>query len=91
MLLLHLPCRKQVLITHHLPTYKSVSEEYLREVTNCYYVCDIEDQLSKFDLVVHGHTHHSKDYYINETRLICNPYGYLHQNKLFNFNKVIEI
>lgn len=82
---------KQVLVTHHLPTYKLVSEQYIREVTNCYYVCDIEDQLYKFDLVISGHSHTSVDLYIDQTRLVRNPYGYLQENKQFEFNKVIEI
>jgi Icc-related predicted phosphoesterase len=41
----------------------------------------------------HGHTHESADYMIGQTRLVCNPYGYVdaETNKNFDPSKTIEI
>lgn len=68
-----------VILSHYLPSDKSVSPKFKGDPTNCFYVCDmemlIEDQ--KPAVWCHGHTHSSMDYKINDTRVLCNPFGYL--------------
>jgi predicted phosphodiesterase len=84
-----------VVMTHHSPgniqrsRYGSGSMEYL-------YFAEIEKLVgdaNKAKLWVHGHTHQNLDFMINETRVVCNPYGYWgHEvNKEFNRNIVLEV
>jgi hypothetical protein len=44
-------------------------------------------------LWVHGHTHDSLDYRIGDTRIICNPFGYLHheENPKFQRDLVVDM
>lgn len=69
-----------VVVTHHLPSYASVSEMYKNsELTPAYatelleqnyWVCDI-------DYWIHGHTHTACDYETDcGIRVLCNPKGY---------------
>ena len=71
--------KKQVWMTHHAPSSKSVSEKYkhLLHENFCFY-SDLEYLIKdKRPLVwIHGHVHHKCDYVIGNTRIICNPLGY---------------
>jgi hypothetical protein len=74
---------KTVVMTHHLPSRRLVSERFLtRDGTdgaNGGFVGDC-DLLLAFDqhpdLWVHGHTHDTFDTKLWETHIICNPAGY---------------
>jgi Icc-related predicted phosphoesterase len=73
------PNSKNVVITHHAPSTKSIPEKYLDDANlNGGYITDLEEEIinSNIDLWIHGHTHESFDYDIGNTRIICNPYGY---------------
>ena len=81
-------------ITHHLPSYKSVHPRYEGDPLNRFFVSDMEDIIEerKPALWIHGHTHESCDYTIGITRVVCNPYGYPHErNPNFDPALVIEI
>lgn len=67
-----------VVITHHLPTRRSVSDRYVNDPLNCYFVGNVEDIVRDGGARywVHGHTHESCDYMFGRTRVICNPFGY---------------
>lgn len=67
-----------VVVTHHSPgsVYKS---EYVDDILNYAYFADLENMIGYHDIATcwfHGHTHRSADYKINNTRVVCNPYGY---------------
>lgn len=85
-----LTSRKNVLISHYLPTYESVSDKYKQRESqhalNGAYVCDIENilQYSNLDLIIHGHTHDSKSYDFCGIPVICNPRGYKDKNMCNN-------
>jgi Icc-related predicted phosphoesterase len=70
--------KDDIVITHHMPAWKSVPPRYTNSELNRFFVCDVEyiilDRQPK--VWVHGHTHSSCDYMINKTRVICNPFGY---------------
>jgi len=70
--------RGDFVITHHLPSWKSVDYQYKDSTINCYYVCNIEDAAFKRKPRIwqHGHSHTSKNYTINKTSVICNPLDY---------------
>ena len=84
-----------VLVCHHLPSFKSVAPQYVGDPLNVFFVCDIEPLIAerKPQLVLHGHTHGSCDYKIGETRVVCNPYGYqgYEINKSFVEKLVIDV
>ncbi len=83
------------LITHHLPSYKSIDPKYYSyKILNHAFYSNL-DYLSEYiHYFFHGHTHSSCDYKINKinnSRVICNPKGYYNENKLYNDNLIINI
>lgn len=84
-----------IVITHHLPSQKSVHPKYEGSPINCFFVCDIEELIKQRNpkVWIHGHTHESCDYVVNTTQVICNPFGYagLEENVLFNPAFIIDI
>lgn len=88
---------KTVVITHHSPGSpirrgtRSMSDRSVYA-----YYADIEQCIGHHDkahLWVHGHTHTNFDYMINNTRVVCNPYGYhnYHTNGRFDKDLILEI
>lgn len=67
-----------VVVTHHLPSHRSVHPKYAGNAMNAFFVCDVESLIRarKPMLWIHGHTHESCDYAIASTRVMCNPYGF---------------
>lgn len=67
-----------VVMTHHLPSYRSVHERYKGSELNPFFVCPVDSLIEERRpaLWVHGHTHEQMDYQLGETRVVCNPFGY---------------
>jgi Icc-related predicted phosphoesterase len=67
-----------VVITHHAPSTKSVKEKYQNDLVSAAYASNLESFIlrTKPDLWIHGHIHEGFDYFIGETRVVCNPKGY---------------
>jgi len=86
---------KTVVITHHLPSKLSVSEQYKNDPLTPCFASELDELFGKMDLWIHGHTHDSFDYMANGTRVICNPRGYVTnrgaENLAFNPGLVVEI
>ncbi len=86
---------KVVVFTHHGPSYHSVAGIYTRDLLNGCYVSDLEEEIlaTNPDYWIHGHTHHSFDYNIGNTRVLVNPRGYYHCeiNPIFNQDAYIEL
>lgn len=62
-----------VVISHHAPYPQSVHPQYHNHPCNPYY----HSNLTYYpQLWLHGHVHHSLDYYHHNTRVVCNPLGY---------------
>lgn len=82
-----------VVVTHHLPSYKSVNEKYKGDQLNRFFVCDMENLVLKKQpkIWIHGHSHDSCEYMIGNTRIICNPKGYPQERNNFDCNLIIEI
>ncbi len=84
-----------VIITHHAPSERSVSLEYLHDKLNDAYFTNLDDWIleRKPSLMIHGHMHASVDYMIGDTRVFSNPLGILGHdpNKAFKPTYVIEI
>jgi hypothetical protein len=71
-----------VVVSHHLPAAACVVPQYAGSPLNAYFVADFEDLLPFAGLWVHGHTHFQVDTIVDDTRILCNPRGYPHENPL---------
>lgn len=72
---------KYVVVGHHAPSRRSTHEMYAHDtVMNGGYSSDMDEFIEErpqIKLWTHGHTHHPFDYMIGETRVVCNPRGYV--------------
>lgn len=83
-----------VVVTHHSPSPRSISEHYSGDPLNAAFHSNLDALIEKYQpaLWVHGHTHDSCDYQIGRTRVICNPKGYGMENwDRFDPALVVEI
>lgn len=72
---------KPVVVTHQAPHRLSVSPRFARSPLNPAYVSNLpESLLTRAKTWIHGHTHSSADYVVNngdgQTRVVCNARGY---------------
>lgn len=91
-----LPSKKRVVVTHHLPSVLSIDNDYRTSDMNPAYASNLEELMyaeSAPVLWIHGHTHRSKDYVVGNTRVVCNPRGYVpHEpNRAFVGDLVVTI
>ena len=72
---------KYVVVGHHSPSRLSTHEMYKHDtIMNGGYSSDLDEFIKdhpQIRLWTHGHTHHPFDYVIGETRIVCNPRGYV--------------
>ena len=83
-----------IVITHHLPSFRSVAPAYLTDRGNIFFVSPMDELIERKRprLWIHGHTHFPMDYYMpGGTRVICNPRGYLNELNGFDPNKTVEV
>lgn len=87
--------QKVIVITHHLPSFFLISEKYANDPYNQWFASDMDSVLETFSthipLWIYGHTHVGSDRFIHDTRLVCNPLGYVGENRYPNFEKNICI
>lgn len=87
-----------VVVTHHLPSFQSVAEEFKNSKLSACFASKLDYLMdgTKAQLWVHGHTHSNFDYSLNGIRVICNPRGYVtvaygHENAEFNPDLLVEV
>lgn len=84
-----------VVLTHHLPSPRSIDGRYADTAINACYASDLDELVagSGAALWVHGHTHASADYLIGGTRILCNPRGYTPHdlNPSFDPDLIVEV
>ena len=86
-----------MVITHHAPSRKSIHPRFADSLMNACFVSDAERLIdgSRAHLWIHGHTHDSFDYFVNGTRVLCNPRGYVvddkAENPAFDPGLVVEV
>ncbi len=82
-----------VAILHHAPHWGSAHPRYQSDAMTGAFVSDLKELIltTQPDLIVHGHVHHSFDYRVGKTRIVCNPHGYGNENFAFDGALVVEI
>jgi len=83
-----------VVVTHHSPGNALKRKGHRGDRSDTAYFADLEHMIghhNKAKLWVHGHTHRNWDYMINETRVVCNPYGYHGKSTNGGFDKDLII
>lgn len=79
--------KKIVIVTHHAPSLKSISEEYKNDLLSAAFASNLEylfERYPNIKLWCHGHVHNSVDYKLGNARVIANPLGYGNENKNFD-------
>ncbi|MDP2228362.1 MAG: metallophosphoesterase [Moraxellaceae bacterium] len=87
-------CEKNIVITHHAPSLRSVFEMYREDMTSAAYASNLEGFITELkpDFWFHGHTHSSNDYEIGNCRVVCNPRGYKgEENYAFQAAGIVEL
>lgn len=86
---------KKVVITHHLPSFKSVPDRYQGSMFNCIFASHSDylmmDEESAPEVWIHGHTHDSMDYINGHTRVVCNPRGHNGRDRNPSYNNALII
>lgn len=87
---------KTVVVTHHLPSARSVAERYRASLTSACFASNLDELMGASALWIHGHTHDSFDYVLHGTRVVCNPRGYCRnpekpENLEFDPGLVVEV
>jgi predicted phosphodiesterase len=77
-----LPADAQVVVCgHHSPSKRSTHPRYQHDtLMNGGYSSDLDQYIEKNPRIVlwtHGHTHEPFDYQVGQTRILCNPRGYI--------------
>ena len=65
-----------VVVTHHAPHPRSLPQYWANDPASAAYASNLQDLFGRMSLWVHGHVHHSCDYALDGTRVVCNPRGY---------------
>lgn len=75
------PDQKFVVVGHHAPSRMSTHQRYANDtIMNGGYSSNMDEFIQdhpQIKLWTHGHTHHPFDYVIGQTRVVCNPRGYV--------------
>ncbi|AYB31936.1 metallophosphoesterase [Chryseolinea soli] len=85
---------KNVVITHHAPSIKSIPEKLKDNILSSAYASDLESVILKYQprYWIHGHIHTPANYQVGNTTVLCNPHGYINEPyNGFDKNMIIEI
>lgn len=82
-----------VVVTHHAPHPRSVHPRYADDPLTPAFASDLSGIIEERqpDLWIHGHMHHSSDYRVGRTRVLCNPRGYCGENRDFDPSLIVEV
>jgi len=80
---------KNVVISHHVPTYKNYPEKYKDSIINEAFAVELFDLIESTapDYWIYGHTHvNTHDFEIGKTRLLTNQLGYVKYGEQLGFS-----
>lgn len=86
---------RSIVVTHHLPTDRSISEKFKGKKANAIFASNLDTLIEQYQpaLWIHGHSHHAVDYHIGRTRIVSNPRGYVQKEPDTGFDprKIITL
>jgi Icc-related predicted phosphoesterase len=81
-----------IVVGHHAPSGQSVAEWFKGDtVMNGAFRSDLEEFIQdrpQIKVWFHGHMHNNSNYWVGETRVVCNPRGYIGHESIANFFKL---
>jgi Icc-related predicted phosphoesterase len=85
-----------IVVTHHVPSYVCVPERYRSDDLNRFFVSPWAERIiyeQQPAAWLFGHTHACVDGIIEDTRMVCNPFGYAGRDEVAGFDPglVIEL
>lgn len=90
-----------IVVTHHAPHPRSLRSPLCIDDSDASFASDLSHliEITEPAVWIHGHVHNSSDYYVEATRVVCNPRGYVVvnsngmrvENRGFEPQKVVEI
>ena len=81
-----------VVVTHYLPSFKSVHTIYVNSQSNGAFASNCERLMYDHDIAYwfHGHTHQSAKYEVEGCQVLANPFGYGNKENL-TFNPTFRV
>ena len=88
--------RKQIVVSHHVPTALCMADEFKDSRINGAFVAELHDFIfdNQIDYWIYGHSHRNMpEIDINGTKMLCNQLGYVRygEHVTFNHQAVITI
>ncbi|MBB4349437.1 metallophosphoesterase [Aliirhizobium cellulosilyticum] len=82
-----------VVLTHHAPSPRSLSPQFIGHITNAAFASDLRELIHTWrpQFWIHGHIHHFSDYLEGDTRVLCNPRGYHREVDVVGFRPGLVI
>ena len=80
-----------IMVGHHCPSESSVADMYKGNLLNAAFRSKLDDFIEARPQIkywLHGHTHHNFNYWIGETRVVCNPRGYIGHEPMADWFKL---
>ena len=78
--------KKIVMMTHHLPSFKLIGDEYALSDFNCFYASNCDKYfVEPIKAWIYGHTHTPNQTIINNIKFACNPKGYPSENTIIKY------
>ncbi len=83
---------RTVVVTHHGPSERCIPAQFKQDGLSPCFASDMESLMGPaVDLWVYGHTHDTRDFRINGTRIVCNQRGYAPHMLVGSFNEALVI
>lgn len=81
-----------IVITHHMPSYKCVSSQFIGSALNRFFVCEMDNIIAERNpkLWISGHSHTPVNIKISNTKIVTNPFGYLGENSRYKDKLVLD-
>ena len=81
-----------IVVGHHAPSSQSVAEWFKSDtIMNGAFRSDLEEFIQDRPQIkywLHGHMHNNSNYWVGETRVVCNPRGYVRHESIADFFKL---
>jgi predicted phosphodiesterase len=81
-----------IVVGHHAPSSQSIAERFKHDtLMNGAFKSELHDFIEarpQIKVWIHGHMHNNSNYWVGETRVVCNPRGYVGHEDIANWFKL---